>query len=94
LVVTPYVLTEACYLVAKYIGADAEVNLEAVAAGDLSQAEIDPAGLSRIADLIMAVNVSVQQLYLLGRPVPADSVQLGQDVASQAAVGGTERHLA
>jgi predicted nucleic acid-binding protein len=50
LVVTPYVLTEACYLVAKYIGADAEINLvEAVAAADLSQAEITAADLARIA---------------------------------------------
>lgn len=53
LVVTPYVLTEACYLVAKYIGADAEINLvEAVAADDLSQAEITAADLGRIAELM------------------------------------------
>jgi uncharacterized protein len=53
LVITPYVLTEACYLVAKYIGADAEANLvEAVAAEDLHQAEITPADLRRIVELM------------------------------------------
>jgi uncharacterized protein len=53
LVLTPYVLTEACYLVAKYIGADAEANLvDAVAAGDLSQVDILPADLIRVAELM------------------------------------------
>ena len=34
---TPYVVTEARYLVAKYVGADAEINLvEAVATADLT----------------------------------------------------------
>jgi predicted nucleic acid-binding protein len=38
LLITPYVLTEACYLIAKYLGAEAEANLiEAVAAQDLSK---------------------------------------------------------
>ncbi|MGW0820998.1 type II toxin-antitoxin system VapC family toxin [Streptomyces sp. NPDC002845] len=38
LVVTPYVLTECCYLVAKYLGAEAEINLvESVVGGDLVQ---------------------------------------------------------
>ena len=37
LLVTPYVVTEARYLVAKYVGADAEINLvEAVATADLT----------------------------------------------------------
>lgn len=39
LLITPYVLTEARYLLAKYVGPDAEINLiEAVAAEDLVQA--------------------------------------------------------
>jgi predicted nucleic acid-binding protein len=43
LLITPYVVTEACYLVAKYVGADAEINLvEALAGGDLSQVDITP----------------------------------------------------
>jgi len=41
LLVTPYVVTEACYLVGKYVGPDAEINLvEAIAAGDLTQLDI------------------------------------------------------
>jgi predicted nucleic acid-binding protein len=41
LLVTPYVVTEACYLVDKYVGPDAEINLvEAVAAGDLAQIDM------------------------------------------------------
>ena len=41
LLVTPYVVTEACYLAGKYVGADAEINLvEAIAAGDLTQLDI------------------------------------------------------
>ena len=53
LILSPYVLTEACYLVAKYIGAEAEANLvEAVAAEDLHQAEITPADLHRIVELM------------------------------------------
>ncbi|WP_157745436.1 type II toxin-antitoxin system VapC family toxin [Nocardiopsis gilva] len=53
LMVTPYVLTEACYLVAKYIGAQAEINLvEAVAAGDLTQVIPDQDDLARIAELM------------------------------------------
>jgi hypothetical protein len=36
--VTPYVVTETCYLVGKYVGAEAEINLvEALAMGDLVQ---------------------------------------------------------
>lgn len=39
LLVTPYVLTECCYLVGKYVGADAEINLiDSVASGDHPQA--------------------------------------------------------
>src|SRR5262245_35409862 len=53
LLITPYVLTEACYLVAKYVGPEAEINLvEAVAGGDLVQVETDHAALGRIAELM------------------------------------------
>lgn len=53
LVVTPYVLTEACYLIGKYVGADAEVNLvDAVVAEDLSQAEVRTTDLGRAAELM------------------------------------------
>jgi predicted nucleic acid-binding protein len=53
LLVTPYVLTEACYLVAKHVSPDAEINLvEAVAAGDLVQAEDDSGGLARMVELM------------------------------------------
>jgi predicted nucleic acid-binding protein len=51
LLVTPYVVTEACYLVGKYVGADAEINLvEAIAAGDLTQLDIVAADLRRMAE--------------------------------------------
>jgi hypothetical protein len=41
LLVTPYVATEACYLVATYVGAEAEINLvEALAAGDRNQMDV------------------------------------------------------
>lgn len=53
LLVTPYVVTEACYLVAKYVGADAEINLvEAVATADLTQVQVDSADLARMAELM------------------------------------------
>ncbi len=53
LLVTPYVVTEACYLVSKYVGATAEINLvEVVAAGDLSQIEIITQDLDRMAQLM------------------------------------------
>jgi len=53
LLVTPYVVTEACYLVAKYVGADAEINLvEALAGGDLSQVDIAAGDLIRMAELM------------------------------------------
>ena len=53
LLITPYVLTEACYLIGKYVGPDAEVNLvEAVAAADLTQIEIGTADLVRMAELM------------------------------------------
>jgi uncharacterized protein len=53
LLVTPYVVTEACYLVGRHVGAAAEINLvEALAAGDLSQIEIVTADLTRIAALM------------------------------------------
>jgi hypothetical protein len=53
LLVTPYVVTEACYLVGKYVGAEAEINLvEALAAGDLNQLEIVPGDLIRMAELM------------------------------------------
>jgi predicted nucleic acid-binding protein len=53
LLVTPYVVTEACYLVGKYVGAVAEINLiEALVAGDLGQIDITAADLNRIAELM------------------------------------------
>lgn len=53
LLVTPYVMTEACYLVAKYVGSAAEVNLvEALAAGDLVQVDVTTADLVRMAELM------------------------------------------
>lgn len=53
LLVTPYVVTEACYLVGKYVGADAEINLvEALAAGDLTQLNAPAADLHRMAELM------------------------------------------
>lgn len=53
LLVTPYVVTEACYLVGKYVGAEAEINLvEALAAGDLSQVDIEAGDLIRMAELM------------------------------------------
>ena len=46
-------VTEACYLVGKYVGPDAEINLvEAVAAGDLRQVDIASADLARMAELM------------------------------------------
>lgn len=53
LVVTPYVVTEACYLVGKYVGADAEINLvEALPAGDLSQLSVTAGDLIRMTELM------------------------------------------
>ncbi|MGW7658467.1 type II toxin-antitoxin system VapC family toxin [Streptomyces asiaticus] len=53
LLITPYVLTEACYLLAKYVSPDAEINLiEAVAAEDLIQVPTERADLSRMAELM------------------------------------------
>ena len=53
LLVTPYVVTEACYLVGKYVGAEAEINIvEALAAGDLNQIETAPGDLTRMAELM------------------------------------------
>ena len=53
LLVTPYVVTEACYLVGKYVGAGAEINIvEALAAGDLNQIETAPGDLVRMAELM------------------------------------------
>ena|SRR5260221_200771 len=53
LIVTPYVVTETCYLVGKYVGALAEVNLvEALAAGDLNQIDIPAGDLIRMAELM------------------------------------------
>ena len=51
--VTPYVVTEACYLVGKYVSADAEINLvEALAAGDLSQLDVTAGDLIRMTELL------------------------------------------
>ncbi len=53
LLVTPYVITEACYLVGKYVGPEAEINLvEALAAGDLSQIDVPAGDLIRMAELM------------------------------------------
>lgn len=53
LLVTPYVLTECCYLVGKYLGAEAEVNLvESVVGGDLVQLLPDERDMARIAELM------------------------------------------
>lgn len=53
LLVTPYVVTEACYLIGKYVGAEAEINLvEALAAGDITQIDIVPADLERMTQLM------------------------------------------
>jgi predicted nucleic acid-binding protein len=53
LLVTPYVLTECCYLVGKYLGAEAEVNLvESVVGGDLVQVFPDARDMARIAELM------------------------------------------
>jgi uncharacterized protein len=53
LLLTPYVVTEACYLVAKYVGAAAEINLvDAIAAGDFLQVDITIADLARMAQLM------------------------------------------
>jgi uncharacterized protein len=53
LIVTPYVVTETCYLIGKYVGALAEVNLvEALAAGDLNQIDIPASDLIRMAELM------------------------------------------
>lgn len=53
LLVTPYVVTEACYLVGKYVGAEAEINLvEALVGGDLSQVNIAAGDLIRMAELM------------------------------------------
>jgi predicted nucleic acid-binding protein len=53
LLVTPYVVTEACYLVGRRVSPDAEINLvEAVAAGDHTQLDVTPADLSRMAELM------------------------------------------
>jgi predicted nucleic acid-binding protein len=53
LLVTPYVLTEACYLVAKYVGADAEINLvDATAVGDLTQVDVETGDLDRMVEIM------------------------------------------
>jgi predicted nucleic acid-binding protein len=53
LLVTPYVLTESCYLVGKYLGAEAEINLvESVVGGDLVQMFPDERDMARIAQLM------------------------------------------
>ena len=53
LLITPYVLVETCYLVQKYIGPQAEINLvESVAMGDLVQINPDADDLTRIAELM------------------------------------------
>lgn len=46
-------VTEACYLLAKYVGPAAEINLvHALAAGDLLQIDVTTADLDRMAQLM------------------------------------------
>ncbi len=53
LLITPYVLTETCYLLAKYVSPDAEINLvEAISAGDLVQTTTEQDDLARMAELM------------------------------------------
>ncbi len=53
LLITPYVVTEACYLICKYVGPTAETNLiEALVAGDLTQIDITTIDLTRMAELM------------------------------------------
>jgi predicted nucleic acid-binding protein len=53
LLVTPYVVTEACYLIAKYVGSEAEATLvESILAGDLVQVDVRDTDLSRIVELM------------------------------------------
>jgi uncharacterized protein len=53
LLISPYVATEACYLIGKYIGAKAEINLvEALATGDLNQIDVPVGDLIRMAELM------------------------------------------
>ncbi|MFD0365012.1 type II toxin-antitoxin system VapC family toxin [Nocardia sp. GCM10030253] len=53
LLVTPYVVTEACYLICKYVGPTAEINIvEAIAAGDLTQVDITTTDVVRMAELM------------------------------------------
>lgn len=71
LLVTPYVVTQACYLVGKYVGAVAEINLvEALVAADLGQIDITMADLSRIAELMRQYmgSLSASPTRLLSRP--------------------------
>lgn len=52
-VVTAYILTECCYLVGKYQGAEAEINLvESVYGGDLVQVFPGERDMARIAELM------------------------------------------
>ncbi|RJO76475.1 PIN domain-containing protein [Nocardia panacis] len=52
-VLTPYVVTEACYLLCKKVSAEAEINLvRAIAAGDMTQADTTSADLARMAELM------------------------------------------
>ena len=46
-------VTETCYLVGKYVGAEAEINLvEALATGDLVQIDMVAADLTRMVELM------------------------------------------
>ncbi|HLX48785.1 MAG TPA: PIN domain-containing protein [Streptosporangiaceae bacterium] len=61
LLVTPYVVTEACYLVSKYVSAEAEINLvEALAAGDLSQIEIVPGDVPQRREVLPNIAASLR----------------------------------
>jgi len=60
LLVRPYVASETCYLVGKYVGAQAEIDIaEALATGDMNQIETGADDLIRMAE---------QMLWYVGFP--------------------------
>src|SRR5579859_719289 len=80
LLVTPYVVTEACYLVNKYVSAEAEVNLvEALVADDLSQVDITAGDLVRMAELMrqyigFPLGITDASVIALAERIHADEV--------------------
>lgn len=77
---TPYVLTETCYLVQKYLGAEAEINVvEAVAGGDLVQKNLDDDDMTRVLELMrqyrgFPLGVTDASVIALAERVKASSV--------------------